>query len=73
VDLQGNAYVTGTTIVTDFPTTENAFARILGGLSDAFVTELNAKGDRLLYSTYLGVTALILAMGSHKTIEAMFM
>lgn len=54
VDLQGNAYVTGTTIVTDFPTTENAFARTLGGLSDAFVTKLNAKGDRLLYSTYLG-------------------
>lgn len=54
VDLQGNAYVTGTTISTDFPTTENAFARTLGGLSDAFVTELNATGDRLLYSTYLG-------------------
>ncbi|HCF30096.1 MAG TPA: hypothetical protein DEV81_23495, partial [Cyanobacteria bacterium UBA11049] len=54
VDVQGNAYLTGITYTTDFPTTENALSRSLGGFSDAFVTKLSASGDRLLYSTYLG-------------------
>ena len=54
VDAQGNAYITGITYSNDFPTTENALSRSLGGYSDAFVTKLSASGDRLLYSTYLG-------------------
>ncbi|MBD2775164.1 SBBP repeat-containing protein [Iningainema tapete] len=54
VDFQGNVYVTGISYSSDFPTTENALSRTLGGLSDAFVTKLNASGSRLLYSTYLG-------------------
>ena len=36
-----------------FPTL-NAFQSTLNGVSSAFVTELNAAGDALLYSTYLG-------------------
>jgi hypothetical protein len=54
VDFFGNAYVTGISYSNNFPTTENALSRTLGGFSDAFVTQLNARGDRLLYSTYLG-------------------
>ena len=53
VDVQGDAYVTGITYSTDFPTTGNAFSTTLGGFADAFVTELNATGN-LVYSTYLG-------------------
>lgn len=53
VDYQGNAYVTGLTFSTDFPTTENAFSRQLSSFGDAYVTKLNAAGNRLLYSTYL--------------------
>ena len=54
VDSSGNAYVTGSTSSTDFPTA-NAFQAAYGGdLSDAFVTKLNATGSALVYSTYLG-------------------
>ncbi|MBI3303948.1 MAG: SBBP repeat-containing protein, partial [Deltaproteobacteria bacterium] len=54
VDTAGNAYVTGFTGSTDFPT-QNAFQPDYGGgFNDAFVTKLNAAGDTLLYSTYLG-------------------
>src|SRR5205823_12794066 len=53
VDATGNAYVTGQTYSTDFPT-RNPFQPAFGGGSDAFVTKLDAAGSRLLYSTYLG-------------------
>jgi hypothetical protein len=54
VDASGNAYVTGRTGSSDFPTTSDAFQIIYGGNGDAFVTKLNAAGSALLYSTYLG-------------------
>src|SRR3989441_926920 len=58
VDATGNAYVTGLTNSNlDFPTTAGAFQRSsAGGISDAFVTKLNAAGAALVYSTYLGGT-----------------
>ena len=59
VDSSGDAYVTGTTGSTDFPTTPGAFQTVnnsAGTLvgSNAFVTVLNPTGSSLLYSTYLG-------------------
>ena len=54
VDGSGNAYVTGNTSSTDFPTTAGAFQTSLGGNGNAFVTKLNATGTALIYSTYLG-------------------
>ena len=54
VDADGNAYVTGYTSSTDFPTTAGAFQRTLGGFTNAFVTKLNPTGTGLVYSTYLG-------------------
>jgi hypothetical protein len=53
VDGGGNAYVTGQTSSSDFPTA-NATQSALGGESDAFVSELNAAGSQLIFSTYLG-------------------
>jgi beta-propeller repeat-containing protein len=54
-DASGNAYVTGTTDSTDFPTTMGAFQTTYGGgISDAFVTKLDPAGAALVYSTYLG-------------------
>jgi len=52
VDIQGNAYVTGTTDGTTFPTTPGAF-KSTSTRSGAFVTKLNATGSSLIYSTYL--------------------
>ncbi len=64
VDSSGSAYVTGETNSTDFPTTQGAFQMAFaGGLSDVFVTKLNAAGNALVYSTYLGGTAQDLANG----------
>ena len=55
IDSSGNAYITGVTYSTDFPTTAGAFDTTFnGGQYDAFVTKLNATGSGLVYSTYLG-------------------
>ncbi|HEX8284060.1 MAG TPA: SBBP repeat-containing protein, partial [Pyrinomonadaceae bacterium] len=55
VDAAGNAYVTGETISTDFPTTAGAPQTTFGGpIYDAYVTKLNADGSAIVYSTYLG-------------------
>jgi hypothetical protein len=54
VDSSGNAYVAGSTISSDFPTTPGSFQT--GHSQDpenAFVTKFSAQGT-LLYSTYLG-------------------
>jgi len=59
VDSAGNAYITGYTASTNFPTAGPLQAAIGGGgLSDVFVAKLNATGSALLYSTYLGGTAI---------------
>src|SRR6267378_2030971 len=56
VDGSGNAYVTGYTTSTKYPTTTGAFQSAFGGgINDAFVTRLNPSGSApLVYSTYLG-------------------
>ena len=60
VDADGNAYVTGYTVSEDFPTV-NPFQASRGAqscgsppCSDAFVAKLNAAGNALIFSTYLG-------------------
>jgi hypothetical protein len=53
VDSAGNAYVTGYTYATDFPTTA-AFQPTSPGIGDTFVSKINASGTALIYSTYLG-------------------
>ncbi|HEV2494752.1 MAG TPA: choice-of-anchor D domain-containing protein [Terriglobia bacterium] len=55
VDSLGDAYVTGRTFSTNFPTQAPIQSANDGGNdSDAFVAELNATGSALVYSTYLG-------------------
>jgi hypothetical protein len=57
VDGTGSAYVTGFTSSGNFPTTVGAFDATYNGVTDAFVTKLNAGGSAPLYSTYLGGSA----------------
>ena len=52
-DSNGNAYVTGWTGSTDFPTV-NAFQPDYAGIWDGFVSKISADGSTLLYSSYLG-------------------
>jgi hypothetical protein len=64
VDGTGAAYVAGQTASTMFPVTAGAFQTSnSGGLSDCFVSKLNAAGSSLVYSTYLGGSALDLCAG----------
>jgi hypothetical protein len=57
VDSAGEAFVTGETGSTNFPTTPGSFQPISPGGVAAFVTKLNAKGTKLAYSTYFGNTS----------------
>jgi photosystem II stability/assembly factor-like uncharacterized protein len=54
VDSAGNAYVTGYTFSADFPHTAGAYQQSKVGDNDAFVAKLNASGNALVYSTFLG-------------------
>jgi hypothetical protein len=57
IDPDGNAYVVGNTMSTNFPV-KNAIQPTFGGDiqigGDAFITKFNATGDGIVYSTYLG-------------------
>jgi len=62
VDAKGRAWVAGHTLSTDFPLTPDAPQTKYGGqlatdkvlLGDAFVSQLNEDGSKLLFSTYYG-------------------
>ena len=53
VDSSGNAYVTGETDSSNFPT-KSAYQKDHGGNADAFISKLSSAGSALTYSTYLG-------------------
>ncbi|HEU0186071.1 MAG TPA: SBBP repeat-containing protein [Blastocatellia bacterium] len=62
VDEDGNAYLTGYTNSTDFPTKNPLQPELAGDTTgdpifvpvDIFITKLNADGSALVYSTFLG-------------------
>ena len=54
LDSGSNATITGSTFSPDFPITPNAFNNASNGDRDVFVARLNAAGDDLVYSTFLG-------------------
>jgi hypothetical protein len=57
LDANNQAYITGGSRSTNFPTTPSAFQTTYrGGDFDVFVTKLNSAGSALVYSTYIGGT-----------------
>ncbi len=62
VDGSGQAVVCGATSSTDFPK-QSAFQTVNGGSQDAFITKLNAAGNGLIYSSFLGGIGADLARG----------
>ena len=56
VDASGQIYLAGSTASTDFPLVAPIHLK-LGGSRDAFALKLNAIGNLLVYSTYLGGTS----------------
>jgi hypothetical protein len=65
IDAGGNAYLTGFTVSSDFPTKNAIFSHISGSPDskfqvypvDGFVAKLNPSGSGLVFSTYLGGSA----------------
>jgi len=53
VDSSGAAYVTGTTISSNFPFIPGSFDTIINA-GDAYVIKINAAGSALVYATFLG-------------------
>ncbi|HEX6464899.1 MAG TPA: SBBP repeat-containing protein, partial [Vicinamibacterales bacterium] len=62
VDSAGNAYVTGVTSSSNFPTM-NAYQPTLAGGTDVFVSAIMSGGGALMYSTYLGGSGTDLGSG----------
>ncbi len=54
IDAIGNAYITGSTHSSNFPTTQNAFQTEYKGSYDVFILKLNQTGSSLIYSTLIG-------------------
>jgi hypothetical protein len=74
VDSTDNAYVTGYTYSTNFPTTPGAFQTTLGGPTGVFVTKVNPTASEMVYSTYLNGsatgTSACAACGSSIAVDA---
>src|SRR5690606_1435762 len=63
LDEANNAYLSGYTESTDFPTTPDSFQpdanfAIRGSSSDSFVAKIAVDGSSLVYATYLGGSGL---------------
>lgn len=58
VDASGNAYVAGYTASSNFPVASPFQGLNAANSVDAFVTKINPAGSALVYSTYLGGSAL---------------
>ncbi len=56
VSANTDVYITGHTFSTNYPISSNAFQESSRGNADAFVTLINASGNTIDYSTYLGGT-----------------
>jgi hypothetical protein len=61
LDSSDNAYIVGRTESSNFPVTPGAFQPTLAGGYDCFYTIVAASGTQLLYSTYIGGTAVDVA------------
>ncbi|UCH89557.1 MAG: SBBP repeat-containing protein, partial [Thermoplasmata archaeon] len=62
MDSTGNIYITGYTDSSLFPTTPGAYNRTLTGSSDVFLAKFNHNCSTLLYSTFIGGSALDAAL-----------
>jgi hypothetical protein len=62
-DANGNAFLTGRTQSSDFPTAGTPFQSALAGTQNAFIVELNSSGTTATYGSYLGGNGTDLGLG----------
>jgi hypothetical protein len=62
-DSSGNAFLTGRTTSTDFPTAGTPFQSTLAGTQNAFIVELNSAGSKATYGSYLGGNGTDVGLG----------
>jgi len=61
-DASGNAFLTGRTTSSDFPTHGTPYQSALAGTQNAFVVELNPSGSQASQSTYFGGNGMDLGL-----------
>jgi len=54
LDDQKNAYITGYTDSSDFPTTDDVYDDSINGQDDIFISKVNNDGTDLVFSTFVG-------------------
>lgn len=54
IDSENNAYVTGWTESSNFPTTNGCYDDLYNGGFDIFLLKINSNGSDLIYSTFIG-------------------
>jgi hypothetical protein len=69
LDSEENVVVAGLNTSTFFPTTPGAYDEVYSGLGDVFVSKISADGSTLLWSTFLGGTALLFDYGYAVTLD----
>ncbi|HWQ67102.1 MAG TPA: PKD domain-containing protein [Methanospirillum sp.] len=67
IDDKKNVFITGQTKSWDFPVVNRYQLSPFGGLGDAFITKLNAEGNTIVYSNFIGGSAY--EAGSAVTID----
>lgn len=55
LDASNNAYITGSTLSSNFPHLGNPYKNSIDG-QDGFITKINPTGSQILYSTFFGGT-----------------
>lgn len=63
VDASGNAFFTGTTMSSNYSITPGVFQTNKGLYEDVFVTKMNPAGNGLIYSTFIGGSAIDIGYG----------
>lgn len=64
IDSNGNVYITGDTLATDFPTTTGAYSRTNKGDRDIFISKLDPSLSNLINSTLVGGSGTDFCNGS---------